>query len=380
MPIIFRYLASEILKAMAVVALVVLTIAIGWRFSGYLTDAAEGQVMQEVLFWILLYRVPGMIELILPISFFIGIVITCNRLAADSEMLVLRACGVSNLNLLVMTLILAAGITLVAGLVSLWLKPEGEARLFQMLSDQRNITEFDTLIPGRFQTTRSRRRVTYTEELNRSAGRLEGVFLAERKVGKEYVLPPEQDLVIAASGQQRVDPRSGNRFLVLRDGYRYSGKPGTADYQIIHYREYGQLIGRGDYRPLPERAVAVPTLSLFSDASLMNAVELQWRLSMVLMLPVVALLAFLFAQVSPRKSSYMGLLPGVGICILYVILLSSMRTALEQSQLALFPGLYAVHALMLALLACLYGGLWLLQGRRYLSLPGFRPGGSNADS
>lgn len=364
MSIIFRYLTAEIFKSMLAIGLVVLVITLGFRFGGYLTKAAEGLLMRDVLLQIMLLRLPGMIELVLPLSFFIGIVTAFSRIQADSEMLVLRACGVGPGRILLMTSSLALAVTLFAALTSLWLKPEGEARLFRLLSDQRSITEFDTLVPGRFQRAQTGRRVTYVEDLNREEGRLTGVFFAERQPGREYIMPPDQDLVIAASGSQQVDAKTGDRFLVLRDGHRYSGNPGSADYQVISYREYGQLIGRAVNRPLKSRSQIIPTRDLLRETSPVHQAELQWRISMVLMVPLVALLALALTQTgiqtNPRQGGVVRLLPGVAICFLYVVFLSSARAAVAKSQMAPFPGVYSVHLLMLVILACLYAARQLL--------------------
>ena len=44
---------------MLAVAGVVLVISMGWRFSGYLNEAATGRLTQDVLFLIMMYRLPG---------------------------------------------------------------------------------------------------------------------------------------------------------------------------------------------------------------------------------------------------------------------------------------------------------------------------------
>ncbi|MDZ7683989.1 MAG: hypothetical protein U5O39_02100 [Gammaproteobacteria bacterium] len=52
-----------------------------------------------------------------------------------------------------MTLVLAMIVMIATGVLTLWLKPLGETRVEQLFTDQKNLTGFDTLVPGRFHRT-----------------------------------------------------------------------------------------------------------------------------------------------------------------------------------------------------------------------------------
>ena len=257
--ILYRYFASQIFLTMFSVAGVVLAVATAWRFSGYLDEAAQGLLTQDILFLIIAYRLPGFLELVIPISFFLSIMLVYGRLWADSEMVVLQACGFSDRRLLMTTLVLALLVMLLTAFVTLYLKPMGDARVEDLFNDQRSMTEFDTLVPGRFQTLRTGKRVTYTEELG-DDGELDTVFISEfRTTG--FQKPKEVVTVIAESGHSASD-ENGDRFLVLRNGKRFSGTPGRSDYQVVEYEEYGQLIERERNLERHYRRGAIPTLTL----------------------------------------------------------------------------------------------------------------------
>ena len=78
-----------------VTALVLLVIALGGRFMGYLQDAAVGKHSADALLRIIALRVPGFLQLTLPFSFYIALVLTAARLYADQEMTVLVTSGSS---------------------------------------------------------------------------------------------------------------------------------------------------------------------------------------------------------------------------------------------------------------------------------------------
>ena len=73
--IIFRYLAREVLITMTAVSASLLFIFMSGRFVKYLAEAAAGEISGDILFSIMLFRMPAFLELILPLGFFLGILL-----------------------------------------------------------------------------------------------------------------------------------------------------------------------------------------------------------------------------------------------------------------------------------------------------------------
>src|SRR3546814_5551804 len=65
------------------------------RFIKYLAQAASGALDPGSLFLIMGFRLPGFLQLILPLGLFLGILLAYGRLYLDSEMTVLSATGMS---------------------------------------------------------------------------------------------------------------------------------------------------------------------------------------------------------------------------------------------------------------------------------------------
>ena len=329
---------------MIVVLVIVLVISLGWRFSGYLDRAAAGVMTGEVLFALMAFRLPGFLEIIIPISFFLALMLTYGRLHVDHEMIVLQACGMSPTRIVFITLMISAIVMLLTSLVALWVKPMGERQVQVLLQEQKNLTEFDTLVPGRFQSLSSGRRVTYTEEIN-DKGELTEIFI------NEYLDPAVPSArasatVVATSGRTEVDIE-GRRFLVLNNGQRYEGKPGDPGYQIIEYEEYGQLVEKDSSIFLDERNSAIPSLDLFERSDPAGLSELHWRLSVVLMIPVIGLLAIPLSRVNPRQGRFTRLVPAMILCFLYVIALSAGKSGIEREDFPAEYGLWWIHGVFL---------------------------------
>lgn len=354
--ILYRYFAKEVFGTMFAVAGVVLVISMGWRFSGYLRDAARGLLTQDILFLIMAYRLPGFLELIIPISFFLAIMLAYGRFHVDSEMVVLQSCGMSPAKLMRITLTLAAFVMLLTAVISLWLKPAGEAEVERLFANQENLTEFDTLAPGRFQNLRSGQRVTYTETLT-DDGILRNVFINEYKGGANVYGPKDVITVAAETGTAQVDA-NGNRFLVLKDGTRFNGKPGNLNYRVIEYREYGQLIEKEADKTPYRRRSAISTSELLKMKNPQQISELQWRISIILLVPVIAIMAIPLSRVNPRQGRFTRLVPGMLLSFIYVISLSAARAAVEKQQLSTSVGLWWVHGIFIVIAFLLFHLYW----------------------
>ncbi len=348
--IIYRYFAREVLSTMIAVTGIVLLLSLGWRFNGYLNEAASGVLSSDILFLLIMYRLPSLLELIVPISFFLSLILTYGRLYADSEMTVLECSGMGPAKLMSITLFQAGFVMLLAAIISLWLKPAGEQEVESLLTDQQSLSEFDTLAEGRFQTTKSGKRVAYTEELDNN-GNLRNVFMNESNVGIAAGLR-KVTTIMAASGETQVD-ELGNRFLVLKNGSQYSGEPGSLNYQVIEYEEYGQLIGKELSHTRLKRLTAIPTEELLTASDAGSISELHWRMSVVLMIPLIALMAIPLSRVNPRQGRFTKLIPGMLLCLFYVASLSGAKTGMQLENLP-FGAIWWVHGVFILITLMLY--------------------------
>ena len=179
--IVFRYLSREVLVTLSAVSAVLLVIIMSGRFIKYLAQAAQGVLDPGVLFLIMGYRIPGFLQLILPLGLFLGFLLAYGRLYLDSEMTVLSATGVSQQRLTAYSMAPALIVALLVGWLSLGLAPQGVASVARILSEQDALTELDTLVPGRFQSLRDGSRVTYSQELSPDRSELRGVFMSEKR-------------------------------------------------------------------------------------------------------------------------------------------------------------------------------------------------------
>ncbi|WP_313025074.1 LPS export ABC transporter permease LptF [Pseudomonas lopnurensis] len=346
--IVFRYLSRELLVTMSAVSAVLLVIIMSGRFIKYLAQAAQGVLDPSVLLLIMGFRLPGFLQLILPLGLFLGILLAYGRLYLESEMTVLSATGMSQRRLLAYSLAPAALVAVLVGWLSLGLAPQGIAEVDRILNQQDSLTEFDTLVPGRFQTLRGGSRVTYTRELSADRSELAGVFISETNVSRQTGKEGSLSVLVAESGRQEIQP-DGSRYLILENGYRYDGNPGQADYRAIQYDTYGVLLPKPEVSMELSEREALPTRELLGSQNVRHQTELQWRLSLPLLVFVVTVLAVPLAKVNPRQGRFLKLLPAILLYMTYLALLIAARGALDKGRIPMALGLWWVHGVFLAI-------------------------------
>ncbi len=91
--IIRRYLVKQVVSTSLVVIALLTLIMMGGRLIKYFGVAAQGRLDVSILFSIIGYRLPEFLTLILPLGFFIGLVLVFGRLYVDHEMAVLNGSG-----------------------------------------------------------------------------------------------------------------------------------------------------------------------------------------------------------------------------------------------------------------------------------------------
>lgn len=364
---ILRYLALDVLVHMVAVSFVLLVIIISGRFVKYLAEAAVGDLAAGILVPVLLYRLPGFMELIIPLGLFIGILMSYGRLYVESEMVIFTATGISPQRLAGYTLVPALLVMVIVGGLSLFISPLGAARSEALLHAPESSQGINALAAGRFQTRRSNDMVSYAQAVDAN-GVMHSVFLsqAEREDDGELTML----LTIASEGEVKFDSATGARYLELRNGVRYVGYPGDLDYQVVSFEQFGELI------PEPEGGVRTAdpvdgrtTAHLLSSELLEDKAALHWRLSIPVMVPIVAIIAMCMSHTNHRRGRYIKMAPAFILYLGYLTLLANARSGIASGEGGTV-NIWAVHALFLAVaLAMLYGPAVLggLKHRRYLN-------------
>ncbi len=353
--LIFRYIARDLFASTLAVSFVLLLVVVSGRFVKYLAQAAAGQLDASVLLAVMGYRIPEFLVLIVPLGFFLGILLTYGRLYIENEMTVMTACGMSQGRLVSYTLAIAVIIAALAGWLSLYVTPDGLAKSEGLLLAQKQRAEIENILPNQFLVSEKGSGVTYTEEVTPD-GELRRLFFAERayqESGRERLA-----LVVAEKAFQWKGQPDEPGYLVLENGYRIEGAPGEADYRVTHFAEYGQrlAITNEDRKPTVD---VLSTDQLWQSPSQSHIAALQWRLSVPILVLVVSLMAIPLSKTDPRQGRFNKLVPAILLYIIYLVALNAARGALEGGNspqvFGRVVGLWGVHAVFVLLTCALFG-------------------------
>ncbi len=347
MAVAARYLNRELFWVFVVVVVVLLTVAVGGRFIGYLQDAALGKYAAQGLLTIMWLRLPEFLQQLLPFAYYVALLLTVSRWHADREMTIVQNSGVGGGRLLRWLGIPAVLLAALVGLLSMVITPANNAILEDFFQEQRANEEFTAVSPGIFRTFARGNRVTYTESVSDDQRELQGVFMAERR-------PDRQDVTVwAESGRQVVDPDTGSRFLVLNNGTRYEGRIGDRNYRVVEFGALGQRLA---LQPAAQRSTEVeslPTRTLMGAGRPDEIAELHWRYSLPLLVLIATGIAVGLGRVKPRQGRFAKIVPGILVFVGYYVALVAVRNALEDGVWPPALGLWPVHLAFLGVCVAL---------------------------
>lgn len=346
MRLIDRYVMREVFYTLLAVTPVLLLIFLSHRFVLYLGDVAGGHFTEDILPPLLALNSISILPLLLPLVFYLSVLLALGRLYRDSEMIVLAACGVSPTRVLSTVIASALGLAVIVAALSIYVVPWAIARSDQIAHRAESAPEISLLTAGRFKESRAGDRIVYVEEISPDFKEMHNVFIQSRERGKV-------DILAAQSGHRYVD-KNGNEFVVLEHGNRYQWTPNRPDYKIANYEKYTLRIRQRKAEPEEDLRKTRSIAALLNSDERQAKAEVQWRLSMPLSAILLAMLGALLARTTPRQGRYAKLFMAIVLYIIYNNLLSVARAWVDQGRVPPLIGLWWVHALLLLGIILLY--------------------------
>lgn len=377
--IIFRYLAKEVVMTTLVVSLILLVVFVTNQSLQFFQRAANGAIPATELLSIVALQVPLLLGYLLPLGFYLGVLLTLGRWHFDSEMTVLSACGVSRAMLTGMIVLIAFLVALVVSGLTAFVVPKAQGDINRMLSNAAASTSIAQIIPDRFMefggkdfvvplsdtpglsgatdNTQNGKMVFYARNVGKGRKALHDIFVAQKEGAPDHATKTQKwGVVVAKSATEKVEGQEGGRYLIFENGYRYSGVPGQKDYRVVRFDQYGVRISVNAASVHNDvQSFSVHQLWQTRHQDLNAAAELQWRMTMPICTIIFALIAVPLCQVRPRYGKFTQLFPAIIIFAVYANLILVMRTWIQAGRIAPEWGMWWVHAAALLLA----GGLML---------------------
>ncbi|KAA3632037.1 MAG: LPS export ABC transporter permease LptF [Proteobacteria bacterium] len=344
--ILNRALMRETLQTSGAVGLVLLSIFLVIRLVAVLRQAAEGVIPLDSVVQMLFLRLMTNMDIILPLVLYVAVLMVLGRWSRDNEMTVITACGISPLQFLKPMAVLAVMMSLLVGVFSLYLSPLSVRVIESIQQEYENRREITGINPGVFTETRQGG-VYFIERFNESGGYYENIFFYGQERGEELV-------VIAGIGFQSIDVETDDLFLVLKNGTRYTGSPGEPSYTVVDFETYAIRLEQNEPNALAIPVKGMPTAELLESGHRIRVAELNWRLSKVMVIPVLILFALSFSSVDNRRNRVPAMIFAFLVYFGYANLIGFAVALMRKGQLNPHLGVWYVHGMFIAFAAYVF--------------------------
>ncbi|CAM4175688.1 LPS export ABC transporter permease LptF [Acinetobacter pragensis] len=345
--IIRRYLVKQVVSTSLVVIAILTLIMMGGRLIKYFGVAAQGRLDAGILFSIIGYRLPEFLTLILPLGFFIGLMLVFGRMYVDHEMAVMNGSGISRHQLARLLVPMTVVFLAIQAFLMIWASPWGLRQFEALTTSQAVRTGFDLVRPKEFIS--SGPYTIYAGDLSEDRRNLKDIFFYQRaeKEGKP-------DVIILAKEATRVEMQNDSASVVdLSEGRRYEIYPGQPRYSQAEFESYRLRLENDSEAKFESAEVeALPISKLWNNREdPVVASELGWRIFVPFSIVVALMLSVALSEVSPRQGRYLKLFPALLIFASLIVALMAVKTRISKGEMDIwiYPVILVVYGIAAAL-------------------------------
>lgn len=341
--ILRRYMTQQVAANTAIVLLFLMALMLGGRLIRYFGIAAEGRLDVGLLFAIIGYNIPTFLELILPLSFFIALMLVLGRMYVDQEMSVLFASGISRGRLTRLMIPLITGLFVFQMGISLLAKPWGLSNSEHIWQTQSLGSLLDLVRPKTFISSGNYH--LYVDEFDKEKRELKNLYVVQQQTDKSGKIA-KNDVIITATRAYQVPSKDtdSSMQLDLFQGRRYELGTNQANYNQASFEKYRITLEKPASEKITETNVETQTTAklLANTQKPEVKAELGYRFTMPWLIIIAAMLATPLAQVRPRQGRWLRLLPSVLIFASCAISIISLRTAIGKERISEYAYIWLI--------------------------------------
>src|SRR6266704_558222 len=327
---------------------------------------------------ILFYYLPRVLEMTIPMAILLGVLVGIGRLSTDSEVVALRASGVSYWKILYPVLTLGIVGWVVSSVLILEVEPGANYKRRQVYNRLMYSADMRREIKPRVFFEDVPGMLLYADEVHQGGDFLEKVFIYQSEEGGKELVP------VARRAQIEYDRHSGVAQFILESGVTHTTTPNEPEsYQLSRF-EKQMIVKEPDEsfklrssllnRPLPknyhEQSLADLAHSIIRASAIDHAETrakvignilaiMHERFALPVACLVFAILGVPLGVMNRRGGRASGFTLSIGISMIYWILFLAGQNFVSQGKLSPYVGLWIGNVL----LGCLGIGLFLLRER-----------------
>ncbi|MEO7493994.1 MAG: LPS export ABC transporter permease LptF [Massilia sp.] len=345
--IFHRALRREMASSAGATFTVLFTISVTWTLMRILGEAAGGKVSSADIIALIGFAVLNYLPTIVILTSFISVLMAVTRSYRDSEMVVWFASGLSLVRWVRPVLVFALPLVLVTGALSLVATPWARMKSMEFAERFEKREDLKKVSPGQFKESGSSNRVFFVESAPDKSNAVQNVFI-------NSVDPTGTTVVVAKEGVIEGDGKGG-QFLVLKNGRRYQGKPGQADFQSMEFERYSmRFASRVPVLGADTAVQGLSTPALFLNPTKEAMAEFLWRIAAPIMCALLMLLAIPLGFVNPRAGSSANLILALLIFFTYINLVKVTEGSVKVGRIDFAMGWWPLHLAVALLIMGLF--------------------------
>ena len=330
--ILSKSLNMEVFRSSIGVLLIFFLLVVGSRIVGYFEQAAEGNIDPGIILSVIALRFPDFITLLIPLSFFLGLLITIGRLNSEGEIHGYFSAGLSKFNLIKFLLPQAFIYFFITLVLSLYIAPytknlSKDLLVIDSFEEQIDAIQSDEIVSlddGGF---------LYVQTANE--GLIKGVKLFQ---------VDEDNSFIVISDELLTTEKDKTIELNLKNGSFYGGLFSESSKIISNFNNFNFEIDKN-----MSQSNDLSLTKLFDYSSASDQATYQWNLSIPITILILLLYGIYISSSKPREGKFSFMLPGMLIYVSYLSLLILGREFISDNPGSIF-NLWFIHGLFILFL------------------------------
>jgi lipopolysaccharide export system permease protein len=293
--ILYKSINLEVFKNFLGCLTILFILVASSRLLGYFDKSIAGNLESDLILSILILRSPEFINLLIPLSFFLSVLIALGRLYMDHEIYAYQSAGYSKMAFVKSLLFQTFSLTVISVFLSFYVTPDFEKRADEMLN---------------YSSIEKKLKLLNEDELSHISDERLKLIEKNRATDFEFL-----------NGKIFIDATSPNSLVS-------SFKKLTTDFNEKDSEEESF-----------ERVFNIDELS--------DKAQFEWALAVPLMIINLMILGVCLTNSAPRQGRMISLLPGLLIFFLYLSTLIVFRDGISENKSFAYFGMWPVHFLVL---------------------------------
>ena len=330
--ILSKSLNMEVFRSSIGVLLIFFLLVVGSRIVGYFEQAAEGNIDPGIILSVIALRFPDFITLLIPLSFFLGLLITIGRLNSEGEIHGYFSAGLSKFNLIKFLLPQAFIYFFITLVLSLYIAPYTK----NLSKDLLVIDSFEEQIDA----------IQSDEIVSLDDGGFLYVQTADEGLikGVKLFQVDEDNSFIVISDELLTTEKDKTIELNLKNGSFYGGLFSESSKIISNFNNFNFEIDKN-----MSQSNDLSLTKLFDYSSASDQATFQWNISIPITILILLLYGIYISSSKPREGKFSFLLPGMLIYVSYLSLLILGREFISDNPGSIF-NLWFIHGLFILFL------------------------------